>query len=95
MSVTLIEGVNRLDAALTPVYVPPELATLYGVVTDSNTGYAIAGVLVEVITSGPGNGIGIKLSTHTDFNGNYEITDISLGTYDITFSHADYETLVI
>lgn len=94
MSVTLIEGLNRLDAALTPVYVPPELATLHGVVTDSDTGSAIASVLVEVITS-PTNGIGIRLSTHTDFNGNYEITDIPLGTYDITFSHVDYETLVI
>jgi len=87
VSKTLVAGTNKLDVNLTPLYVPPELATLYGVVVDAKTGYAVTGVLVEVVGTG--------LSDHTDASGNYEVTDIPAGTYSIRFSHADYDTLVI
>lgn len=85
MSVTLIEGLNKLDIGLTRKYVPPEPATLYGQVLETITGYPIAGALVEVVEAG--------LSGYTDASGNYEITDIPVGTYTIRASHPDYETL--
>jgi len=87
MSKTLVAGLNELNVGMAPVYVPPETATLYGSVTDADTGYALNGVLVEVVETG--------FSGYTDSSGNYEIANIPLGTYSIRFSLTDYETLVI
>lgn len=87
MSITLVEGLNSLDVSLTPVYVPPPTATLQGTVTDADTGYAIAGVLVEVV--------GTAFSAYTNSSGVYSIAGIPVGTYVIRFSHADYETLEV
>jgi len=87
MSKTLVAGLNKLDVGMTPVYVPPETATLYGAVIDANTGNTLGGVLVEVVETG--------FSGYTDSSGNYEIANIPLGTYSIRFSLTGYETLVI
>jgi len=85
MSITLSEGqTKKLDISLTPVYVPPEPATLYGTVTEAGSGYAISGALVEVVGTG--------LSDYTISNGSYQITNIPAGTYTIRFSHPDYDT---
>lgn len=85
MPITLGAGqTKRLDASLTPVYVPPVLATLYGTVIDVETHIPISGVLVEVIGTG--------LTTSTDTGGSYEIAYIPPGTYTIRFSHPDYGT---
>ena len=88
MPITLSEGqVKELNAGLEPIYVPPEPATLYGVVIDAETGYPIAGVLVSLL--------GTALSAYTGGDGSYEITNIPAGTYSVEFSHADYETKVV
>jgi len=86
MSITLSEGeARRLDTSLTPIYVPPPLATLYGTVVDAETGYGIGMVLVEVLGAG-------VIAARTDEAGDYNIPDIPAGTYTISFSHHDYET---
>lgn len=83
-----VEGVFlRGYQAIEDVVVTPAIATLYGTVVDAETGYAIAGVLVEVVGTG--------LSTYTDPSGIYEILYIPVGTYSIRFSHIDYDTLVV
>jgi len=87
MPITLVEGLNPLDASLIPVYVPPPTATLQGTVTDADTGYGIAGVLVEVV--------GTAFSAYTSSSGNYSITDIPVGTYNIRFSKEGYDPLTI
>ncbi len=87
MPITLVEGLNPLDASLIPVYVPPLTATLQGTVTDADTGYAIAGVLVEVV--------GTAFSAYTNSSGDYSIADIPVGTYTIRFSKEGYEVLEI
>ena len=71
--------------AMTPVYVPPALATLYGVVADAETGAPLAGVLVNVD----------GYMGYTDGNGRYEIPDIPAGAYSVTFTLEGYEPLVI
>ena len=84
MSITLTAGeTKRVDASLTPVYVPPQPATLWGYVTDASTGAGIRDVTVEVV--------GVPFA-YSDANGRYEILDIPAGTYTVRFSHPDYET---
>jgi len=83
-SITLSEGNNQLNVAMTPIYVPPAVANLYGVVTDAQTGYALQGVKVTIA----------GLTTYTDANGNYGFTGLTPGSYTITFTKTGYETLV-
>ena len=84
MSITLTAGqTKRLDTSLTPVYVPPLPATLWGYVKDAQTGIGIQDVTVEVV--------GVS-SAYSDANGRYEILDIPAGTYTVRFSHPDYVT---
>lgn len=86
MSVTLEAGETReLSVSLVPI--TPAPASLYGRVTDSETGYGIEGVTVEVV--------GMALYGHTDSAGNYTIPEIPPGTYTIRFTHPDYEPLEI
>lgn len=74
MSITLTAGQSKpLNVSLTPVYIPPETATLNGHVTDASTGAPIAGARVELI------GLAYDL---TDAQGFYEITNIPPGTYN-------------
>ena len=88
MPKTLVEGLNPLDANLIPVYVPPPpTATLQGTVTDADTGYGVAGVLVEVV--------GTAFSAYTDYSGSYSIAGIPVGTYTIRFSKEGYDPLTI
>jgi len=88
MSIVLSEGqVRQLNTGLVPIYVPPEPATLYGVVSDVDTGSPVAGVLVSLVGTG--------FSAYTAGDGGYEIVNIPAGTYSVQFSHPDYETLVL
>ena len=80
--IVLSEGENVLDVQLTPI--PPPVATLYGVVTDAQTGYPLSGVKVTI------NG----LTTYTDAGGNYGFTGLTPGAYTIQFSKDGYETVV-
>ena len=87
MPVTLLPGeTKRVDASLTPVYVPPELATLWGCVTDAETGIRIGDVLVEVV--------GVS-SAYSGADGCYEIVGIPAGTYTVRFSKEGYEELIM
>jgi len=78
--IVLTEGNNVLNVGLTPI--PPPVATLYGVVTDADTGYPIEGVKVTI------NG----LVTHTNSSGAYAFEGLTPGSYTITFEKAGYET---
>ena len=63
---------------------PPGAATLYGIVTDAETGEPIPDVLVTL------NGG----STYTDGTGAYTFADIAPGEYVLQFSKEGYETVV-
>ncbi|MEH7320268.1 carboxypeptidase regulatory-like domain-containing protein, partial [Priestia megaterium] len=67
-----------LNAALTP-----NPATIQGTVTDAQTGTPISGAGVVTVIAGSGI---IIASTQTDLNGNYIITGLSPGSYDVVFS---------
>ena len=81
--IVLVEGNNELNVGLTPI--PPPLADLSGVVTDSNTGIPLSGVLVTI------NG----LAATTGVLGEYLLVGLTPGSYVIQFSKEGYETLVI
>ena len=78
--IVLAEGVNELNVGLTPI--PPPVATLYGVVTDAETGYPLSGVKVTID----------GLTTYTNADGSYGFTGLAPGSYTITFEKEGYET---
>ncbi|GAJ15809.1 unnamed protein product [marine sediment metagenome] len=80
--ITLHEGTNELNVEMTPL--APPLASLYGVVTDAETGYALEGVKVTID----------GLVTYTDSLGQYAFEGLTPGSYTITFEKDGYETLV-
>ena len=80
--IVLAEGPNTLNVQLVPV--PPPTASLYGVVTDAQTGSRIAGV--EVTINGQ--------VTYTDIQGAYAFDGLEPGAYTITFEKEGYETLI-
>ena len=80
--ITLYEGSNELNVGLTPI--PPPVTTLYGVVTDADTGNPIQGVKVTI------NG----LVTYTNSSGAYGFEGLTPGSYTITFEKDGYETLI-
>jgi len=69
----------------------PQLATLYGVVTDVNTGDPIPKVTVDVWE--PTNGEACIKTTLTQADGSYEVIGIPPGNYRVEFSHTDCEKL--
>ncbi len=73
-----------LTRAKAPPPPPPGAATLYGIVTDAETGYPIPDVLVTL------NGG----STYTNGAGAYTFADIASGEYVLEFSKEGYETVV-
>lgn len=80
--VTLVEGNNELNVSLTPIAAP--VANLYGVVTDAETGLALAGVKVTIDDQ----------VAYTDSNGAYAFVGLSPSSYTITFEKDGYETEV-
>jgi|GEM_PF-2428389 len=85
MAITLAPGEQRqLNVQLTPVV--EELAALFGVVTDDQTGAAVAGATVQITGTGGG------YQSTTDMNGAYDILHIEPGSYDGMITHPDYET---
>ena len=85
MSVTISAGNNSLNFEMTPNVVQPTTGTLTGVVTDATTGLPINGVTVSL--SG--------VTTTTDSGGNYGFTNITPGTYTLTFTKSGYQTLTV
>lgn len=80
--ITLVGGDNVLNVQLIPL--PPPVANLYGVVTDAQTGYPIAGVKVTID----------GLVTYTNASGNYGFEGLTPGSYTITFEKEGYETVI-
>jgi len=80
--ITLAEGPNELNVALTPI--PPPAANLYGVVSDDETGDRLQGVKVTID----------GLTTYTDYLGQYSFEGLAPGGYTITFEKDGYETIV-
>jgi len=58
--------------------------SISGVVTDDNTLDFIEGVAVNAVGTEP------LVSDVTDINGNYFLSDLTPGIYDVSFSHIDY-----
>jgi len=77
--ITLQEGNNELNVQMPPVVV---LANLYGVVTDAETGYPLAGVKVTLGA----------LVVYTNGSGYYGFEGLIPGSYTITFEKEGYET---
>ncbi len=63
---------------------PVVLANIFGIVTDAETGYPLAGVKVTLDT----------LVVYTDVNGAYGFEGLTPGSYTITFEKEGYETEV-
>ena len=82
MSITLYEGNNELNIAMVPI--APPVASLYGMVTDAETGLALAGVKVTIDGE----------VTYTDSSGAYAFVGLSPVSYTIEFSKEGYETVV-
>ena len=80
-SIVLSEGTNILDVQMVPI---PEVANLYGVVTDAETGFPISGVKVTLD----------GLVAYTDSGGAYAFVGLSPGGYTITFEKEGYQPLV-
>jgi len=80
--IILAEGSNELNVGLTPI--APPVANLYGVVTDAQTGYTLAGVKVTIDGQ----------VTYTNSNGAYAFEGLTPGSYSITFEMEGYETVV-
>ncbi|MBA7475784.1 hypothetical protein ES704_02712 [subsurface metagenome] len=79
--IVLVEGNNVLNVGLTPI---PVVASLYGVVTDIETGEPIGGVKVTI------DGI----VTYTNASGAYGFEGLTPGGYTITFEKDGYETVI-
>jgi hypothetical protein len=66
---------------------PAQKATIQGTVMDINTGEALVGVSVELENSGT--------KYYTDFEGNFEISDLDPGTYTIIASYISYKNSLV
>lgn len=87
MSIELTGGeTKRLDIQLTPIYAPPQPATLDGYITDEETDAGIAGASVELVN---------YVSATTDASGYFRIESIEPGIYTVRISHPDYATTEI
>lgn len=80
--IVLYEGTNILNVGLVPI--APPVASLYGVVTDIETGDPIGGVKVSI------DGI----VTYTNSSGEYAFDGLTPGGYTITFEKEGYETVI-
>jgi len=81
LDIYLSEGANTLNIALTPIPLP--VASLYGVVTDAATGYALSGVKVTIA----------GLTDYTDAYGTYGFEGLTPGSYTIKFEKSGYVTV--
>ena len=58
-----------------------------GIVLDDKTGKTMPGVDVNILNT--------KLATSTDFDGNFIINQVPVGTYEVQFSTSSYKTKII
>ena len=80
-------GLNEKSVGLTRKEALPVKASVYGVVTDINTGETLGGI--KVVLGGA--------ERITDGNGHYEFADIDPGNYTLSFMDPQgvYESLVV
>ena len=78
----LSEGANELNIGLAPI--APPVASLYGAVTDADTGYALSEVKVSLD----------GLVDYTDSYGRYDFEGLTPGSYTIKFEKDGYETVI-
>lgn len=78
LAIVLVSGYTA--GMFTGKMVAPGTATLYGQLTDSDTGLPVSG---EPVTAG-------GLEAVTDSRGNYEITGIEPGTYTVVWGGVNY-----
>jgi len=81
--ITLVAGLNELNVSLTPTAAPPATATLYGTVTDAETGLPLVGVIITVDGS---------LVQYTDSSGYYIFSGLAVGSHSVKFEKAGYNT---
>ena len=88
--ITLTAGLNELNVSLTPVAPPPTVyATLFGRVTNAQTGAVLSGVTVSLWSP---DGTELLLQKTTDSGGNYKMENIYPGNYLVVFEKAGYQT---
>jgi hypothetical protein len=76
---------TTLDVAMNPP--GPLMGSIGGTVTDASTTDPIENVHVTAE--------GTTVEAYTDINGDYLMSDLEEGDYDITFSHADYNDTTV
>ena len=76
----VVGGDNELNTGLPPI--PRAVASLYGAVTDAETGLPLSGVKVTIDGQ----------ITYTDANGNYGFEGLEPGSYVVKFEKDGYET---
>lgn len=75
---------TTVDFQLSPL---PTTGTIAGTVEDASTQQNLQGVLVEAL-----QGAQVKGSGNTDVNGNYSISNLPAGSYDVRASKFGYQT---
>ena len=80
---------RRSVGAEPPPEPEPDKATLFGVVTDAVTGHPIQGVNVDC--DGPAG----AYSAPTASNGMYQFQNIEPGSYEVVFTKAGYDPVVV
>ncbi|MBA7618331.1 hypothetical protein ES703_25652 [subsurface metagenome] len=88
--VTLVEGLNELNVSLTPVELPPVLASLTGLVTDAQR-RPIGGAKVSLDGAIPKDAGWTTIYTITNSNGEYLFEGLEPRNYTITFEKEGYE----
>ncbi len=89
--VTLVEGINELNVSLTPVELPPVLASLTGLVTDADIKEPIQGAKVSLDGAIPKDAGWTTIYTTTNSNGEYLFEGLEPRNYTITFEKEGYK----
>jgi hypothetical protein len=85
VSLAIIFSVNTSNA--NEIDGPGDNTGVSGKVIDKNTGESLAGAVVLVK--------GTNIKTYTDLEGNFTITDLTPGTYDIEVSFISYQNFEV
>jgi len=80
--------ITAATIGLTPVFAVAQTATLSGRVTNAETGKALTGA--NVVVDGPS--LTELKGAATAADGNYSITGLPVGSYDVTVTYIGYET---